>query len=62
VRKFLQDVGLDEVEHILVESTAKAANLQKRIERVGQSVIYCWKIYNFPILLKIHRREPKEEL
>jgi len=34
-RKFLQDLGLDEIEHIPVESTAKAAKLAKQDENAA---------------------------
>ncbi|WP_295417865.1 chorismate mutase [Sulfurovum sp.] len=52
-RKFLQDLGLDEVEHIPVESTAKAAKLaleDKHAAALCPSVAA--KLYNLPILFE----------
>ena len=50
---FLQDVGLDEVEHILVESTAKAAKLAKD-DKEGGAICskIAGKLYNLPILFE----------
>jgi chorismate mutase/prephenate dehydratase len=50
---FLQDVGLDEVEHVLVESTAKAAKLAKE-DREGGAIcsIIAAKLYNLPVLFE----------
>ncbi|OQX50159.1 MAG: chorismate mutase [Epsilonproteobacteria bacterium 4484_20] len=52
-RKFLQDLGLDEIEHVPVESTAKAAKLaaeDRHAAALCPSVAA--KMYNLPILFE----------
>ena len=52
-QKFLEDLGLDEVEHIPVESTAKAAKIALKEE--GSAAICSHvgaKMYNLPILFE----------
>jgi len=49
-RKFLQDLGLDEIEHIPVESTAKAAKLAREDENAAALCPFvAAKINNLPI-------------
>jgi len=49
-RKFLQDLGLDEIEHIPVESTAKAAKIaSKDKDAAALCPSVAAKIYNLPI-------------
>jgi len=52
-RKFLQDLGLDEIEHIPVESTAKAAKLAREDEDAAALCpSVAAKINNLPILFE----------
>jgi len=49
-RKFLQDLGLDEIEHIPVESTARAAQLAKEDpEAAALCPAVAAKIHNLPV-------------
>jgi chorismate mutase/prephenate dehydratase len=52
-RKFLQDLGLDEIEHVPVESTAKAAKLALEDEHAAALCpSVAAKMYNLPILFE----------
>lgn len=52
-RKFLEDFGLDEIEHIPVESTAKAAKLATQNPKAAAICSHVGaKMYNLPILFE----------